>query len=191
MSDMAVDMIQSAKFELNKVIALHYAQTNPAIVTEQKRTRILANRKFVGYSVGLALQCPKMQGVLWWIQLGQHFVTAQFHQIASTLVDVKRNIFIVKASTNEGPVSADDLPLVRLHIFGRSPSLLLEFSCAIGSRCGLGTFGIRTDSTGPAIASNSDWRIKHGAVRLLDNGDKLVIIHIDEALVTNHSTSLK
>jgi hypothetical protein len=119
------------------------------------------------------------------------YVTAQFHQIASTLVDVKRNIFIVKASTNAGPVSADEIPLVLLHILGRSPSLLLEFSCAIGGRCGLGTFGIRTDSAGPAIASNSYWRIKHGTVRLLNNGDKLVIIHIDEALVTNDTTSLK
>jgi hypothetical protein len=49
--------------------------------------------------------------------------------------------------------------------------------------------GIRTDWAGPAIASN--WRIKHGTVRLLDNGDELLLIHIDEALVTNHSTGLK
>ena len=76
----------------------------------------------------------------------------------------------------------------RFHSSGR---LLLEFSCAIGSRCGFRTFGIRTDWAGPAIASNSDWRIKHGTVRLLDNGNALVIIHIDEALVTNHSTGLK
>jgi hypothetical protein len=47
------------------------------------------------------------------------------------------------------------------------------------------------DWAGPAIASNSDWRIKHGTVRLLDNGNALVIIHIDELLVTNHSTGLK
>jgi len=90
-----------------------------------------------------------------------------------------------------GPVSADELALVRLHILGRSPSLLFEFSCAIGSRCGFGTLGIRTDWAGPAIESNSDWRIKHRTVRLLDNGNALVIIHFDEALVTNHSTGLK
>jgi hypothetical protein len=72
-----------------------------------------------------------------------------------------------------------------------SPSLLLEFSCAIGSRCGFRTFCIRTDWAGPAIASNSDWRIKHGTVRLLDIGDELLLIHIDEALITNHSTGLK
>jgi hypothetical protein len=107
------------------------------------------------------------------------------------MVDVKRNIFFVKASINAGPVSADDLPLVRPHILARSPSMLLEFLCAIGSRCGLGTFGIRMDSACPAIVSNSDWRTKHGSVRLLDNGDKLVIIHIEEALMSNHSTSLK
>jgi len=132
-----------------------------------------------------------MQALLWWLLLGQHFVTTQFHQIASTLVDVKRNVFFVKASTNAGPVSADELPLFWPDILGRSPSLLLEFSCAIGSRCGFRTFGIRTDWAGPAIASNSDWRIKHGTVRLLDNGNALVIIHFDEALVTNHSTGLK
>ncbi len=132
-----------------------------------------------------------MQAILWWILPGQHFVTAQSHHLASTLVDVKGNVFIVRASTNAGPVSADELPLVRPHILGRSPSLLLEFSCAIRSRCGLGTLGIRMDWAGPAIASNSDWRIKHGTVRLLDNGDELLFIHIDEALVTNHSPSLK
>jgi hypothetical protein len=48
------------------------------------------------------------------------------------------------------------------------------------------TLGIRTDWACPAIASNSDWRIKHGTVRLLDNGNALIIIHINEALVTNH-----
>jgi hypothetical protein len=49
------------------------------------------------------------------------------------------------------------------------------------------------DSAGLAIviASSSDWRIKHGSVGLLDNGDELGIIYIDEALVTNHSTGLK
>ncbi len=124
-----------------------------------------------------------MQGVLWWILLWKHFVTAQ--------VDVKRNIFIVKASTNSGPVSVDELPLVLQHIIGRSPSLLLEFSSTIRSRCGLGTFSIRMDSACPAIASNSDWRIKHRIVRLLNNCNKLVIIHIDEALVSHHPTSLK
>ena len=51
----------------------------------------------------------------------------------------------------------------------------------------VGTFSITTDSAGPAIASNLDWCIKHGSVRLLDNGDELVIIHIDGPLVTNHS----
>jgi hypothetical protein len=172
---------------------LHNAQNNPAIAKESKRTRIFAVRNSVGDSVGLALQCPNMQleAVLWWILLGQHFVIAQFHQIASTRVDVKRNVFFVKASTNAVPVSADDLALIQQHILGRSPSLLLEFSCAIGSRCRLGTFSIRLDLACPSIASNSDWRIKHGSVRLLDNGDKLLMIHIDEALVTNHSTSLK
>jgi hypothetical protein len=128
-----------------------------------------------------------MQAILWWLLPGQHFVTAQFHQIASTLVDVKGNVFFVKASTDAGPVSADELPFFWPDILGRSPSLLLEFSCAIGSRCGFRTLGIRTDWAGPAIASNSDWRIKHGTVRLLDNGNALVIIHIDD-MVTNHST---
>ncbi len=108
------------------MIALHNAQTNPAIATEAKRTRIFANRNSVGDSVGLALQCPKMQAVLWWLLLGQHFVAAQFHQIASTLVDVKQNIFFVKASTSEVPASADELPLVQPHILGRSLSLLGE-----------------------------------------------------------------
>ncbi len=81
--------------------------------------------------------------------------------------------------------------MVWQHILGRSPSLLLEFYSVIGSRCGLGTFGIRTGSAGPAIASNSDWRIKHGTVRLLDNGNELLFIHMDEVLITNHSTGLK
>jgi hypothetical protein len=53
------------------------------------------------------------------------------------------------------------------------------------------TWNLRTDWAGPAIASNWDWRIKHGTVRLLDNGNALLIIHIDKALVTNHSTGLK
>ena len=48
-----------------------------------------------------------------------------------------------------------------------------------------------TDSAGPAIASNSEWRIKHGSVRLLDDNNMPVVIHSDEALVTNHSTKLK
>jgi hypothetical protein len=89
--------------------------------------------------------------------------------------------------------SANERPILRHHIIGRSrsPSLLLEFYSAIGGRCGLGTFGIETDSAGPAIASNLDWRLKHGSVRMLYNGNMLVVIHIDEALVTNHSTKLK
>ncbi len=117
---------------------------------------------------------------------------AQFHQIASTLVDVKQNIFFVKASTNAGLVSADDLPFVWQHILGGARRCFLNFPARSGADAALevGTFGIRMDSAGPSIASNSDWRIKHGSVRLLDNGKKLEIIHIDEALVTNHSTSL-
>ncbi len=79
---------------------------------------------------------------------GNIFFTAQFHQITSTLVDVKRNVFFLKASTNAGPVSADYLPWVLPHILGRSPSLLLEFSIVIGSRCRFRTLGIRTDWAG-------------------------------------------
>ncbi len=74
MSDMADDVMHSLTFKLNKVIALHNAQTNQAIATEQKRTRIFANRNSVGDSVGLVLQCPKMQGDLWWIMPWQHFI---------------------------------------------------------------------------------------------------------------------
>ena len=84
-----------------------------------------------------------------------------------------------------------ELSLLLQHILARSPSLHLEFYSTIGSRCGLRTFGIRTDSVGPAIASNSDWRIKHGSVRLLDDNNMPVVIHYDKALVTNHSTELK
>jgi hypothetical protein len=47
------------------------------------------------------------------------------------------------------------------------------------------------DSANPSIASNSDWRIKHESVRLLDHGDELLFIHIHEALVSDHSTGLK
>jgi hypothetical protein len=65
----------------------------------------------------------------------------------------------------------------------------LNFTARSGT--GAGAFGIKTDSAGPAIASNSDWCIKHLPVRLLDYGDDLFFIHIDEALVTNHSTGLK
>ena len=42
---------------------------------------------------------------------------------------------------------------------------------------------IRTDSAAPAIESNSDLRLKHGSIRLLDNSDIVVAIHSDEALV--------
>ncbi len=152
MSNMAVDVIQSLTFELNKSISFHNAHTNLAIAMDQKRTRIFANGNSVEDSFGLPLQCPKKQSVPLFILPRQHFVIAQILQIASTLVDVKRNIFFVKASTNAGP----ELPCVPLHILGRCPLLLLEFYSAIGSKCGLGTFGIRQDFAGPAIASNSD-----------------------------------
>ncbi len=51
MSNVAVDVMLSSMFELNKVIAPHNAHTNPAIATETKRTRIFANGNSVGDSV--------------------------------------------------------------------------------------------------------------------------------------------
>ena len=63
MPNMAVDVMQSATFELNRSSALHDAQTNPAMAKETKRTCIFANGNSVGDSVGLPLQSPKIQPV--------------------------------------------------------------------------------------------------------------------------------
>jgi hypothetical protein len=84
----------------------------------------------------------------------QRFQTAQFHQFASTLVNIKINVLCVKLSASAGRITVDNLSFFRPRIFTVSPSLLLEISCAKGRRCGLRTYTIKMDSDGPAIASN-------------------------------------
>ena len=79
---MAVDVMQSATFELNISDSLHSAQTNTAIANEAnlaKRTLKFTNCNSVGGSVGLALERPEMHPVGSFILIGQHFLTAQFH----------------------------------------------------------------------------------------------------------------
>ena len=115
--------------------------------------------------------------------------TARFHQIASFLVNSKINVFYVKLCTAAGRITADNLPFFRPHILTVSPSLLLEFSWANGRRCGLRTFTIKTDSDGPAIANNRALRASIGWDRRLDTDNILVIIHHDEAQVTNQNTN--
>ena len=56
-TDMAVDVMQSATFELNISDSLHNTQTNPALANKAKRTFEFANGNSVGGG-GLALQCP-------------------------------------------------------------------------------------------------------------------------------------
>ena len=55
--DMAVDVMQSATFELNISDSLHNAQTNPALANKSKRTFKFADGNSVGGG-GLALQRP-------------------------------------------------------------------------------------------------------------------------------------
>ena len=76
--DMAVDVMQSATFELNISDSLHGAQTNPAIANETKRTFIFANGNSLGGG-GLALEPPKMHALGRLLLLGHHSLTAQFH----------------------------------------------------------------------------------------------------------------
>ncbi len=68
-------------------------------------------------------------------------------------------------------------------------SLLLEFSCANGRRCGLGTFAIKTDSDGPAIASDRVKRTSIGWDRRLDTDNIVIVIHNDEA--QDHRSPIK
>ena len=79
MPDMAVDVMQSATFELNRSDAPHRAQTNPAMANETKSACEFANGNSVGGSVGLAFESPKMQPVGSFILIGQHYLTAQLH----------------------------------------------------------------------------------------------------------------
>ena len=58
-TDVAVDVMQSATFELNISDSLHSAQTNTAIANEAKRTLIFANGISVGGSVGLRLNVQR------------------------------------------------------------------------------------------------------------------------------------
>ena len=62
-TDMTVDVMQSATFELNKSNALHSAQTNLAMANEAKRACEFANGNSVEGSVGLAFERPLMQPV--------------------------------------------------------------------------------------------------------------------------------
>jgi hypothetical protein len=79
MPSMAVDVMHCAAFELKKSCAFHILQTNPTFEIETKTTYIFVNAYSLGDGVGLPLQCPKMQSVLSFFLLGQHFFTAQFH----------------------------------------------------------------------------------------------------------------
>ena len=113
--------------------------------------------------------------------------TARFHQFASFLVNIKINVFSVQLSAAAGRITADNLPFFRPHIITVSPSLLLEFSWANGRRCGLRNFTIKMDSDGHAIVSD---RVLCPSIRWdrrLDTDDILVIIHHDEAQVTNQT----
>ena len=78
-TNMTIDVMQSATFELNTSDSLHSAQTNTAIANEARRTLIFANGNSVGGSVGLELERPEMHPVGSFILTRQHSVTAQFH----------------------------------------------------------------------------------------------------------------
>ncbi len=164
--------------------------TNPAITKELKRTSIFANWNSVGGSVGLLLQCPKMQSDSFFILLRQHFGTAQFHQIASTLVDVKLNIFFSQRDcSSRYCIGERDSNGSAAHTWQESVTAfwILQHDLEQMRTCNFW----HLNELGRPLASNSDQRIQHGSVRLLDNGYEIVIIHVDEALVTNHSTGLK
>ena len=62
-TDMTVDVMHSATFELNISDSLHSAQTNTAIANEAKRTLKFAYGNSVGGSAGLALERPEMHPV--------------------------------------------------------------------------------------------------------------------------------
>jgi hypothetical protein len=156
-------------------------------VTHQ--TLKFANGETVGCRGSLPSKIRKVHAARLHFLLWQYYHTARFHQFASFLVNIKINVFIVQLSAAACRMSADNLPFFRPHILTVSPSLLLEFSWANGRRCGLRTFTIETDSDGPAIASNRAQRASIGWDRRRDTDDILVMIHHDEAHVTNQNTN--
>ena len=95
---MTVDVMHSATFELHISDAIHSAQTSTEIANEAKRKLIFANGNCVGGSIGLALERPEMQPVGSFILIGQQSVTIQFHKIASFLVHIPLDVFIIQAS---------------------------------------------------------------------------------------------
>ena len=150
-----------------------------------------ANGETVGCRGSLPSKLPKVHAARLHFLLWQHYHTAGFHQFASFLVNIKINVFSVKLSAAASCITADNLPFFRPHILTVSPSLLqvLEFSWVNGRSCGLLTFTIKTDSDAPAIASNRARRASIGWDRRLDTDDILIIIHHDEAQVTNQNTN--
>ena len=77
----------------------------------------------------VAIERPKMNALGSLILFGQHFVTAQFHSMASFLIHVPRNVIFIQAGAIAGLVTVNYLPFFWQHILlRRSLLLLLEFS---------------------------------------------------------------
>jgi hypothetical protein len=93
---MAVLVVQSTLLELHKTWTLDNVQSDVAFVHVTHRTLKFACGKSVRKGVGLPSKVPKVQAARLHLLFWQHFHTAQFHEFASSLVNIKLNVFCVK-----------------------------------------------------------------------------------------------
>ena len=106
------------------------------------------------------------------------------------LVNIKLNDYSIKESSDAGPVSANELPLLRPHILARSPSLLLEFYSTADAD--FEPSPLERSRTAPPLRAT-----RTGVSSIMDPSGCSIMATwssssiSDEEVVTNQSTELK